>query len=315
MAPITVTHLSDPGCPFAYSAAPALTALQWRYGDQLAWRHVMIGLTEHAQQYAERGYTRLRMATGQKAFRRFGMPFGRLPKESLSGTGRACRAVVAVRLMRPDLEWSAFRALQLTQFTTPLPIESDEAILQAMQRLPGVPAEEILAAVDADEVHEAYERDREEARTAAGTPTEFQGKAADTDGAVRYTAPSLVFTTEDGRSLEAGGFQSLEAYDVCIANLDTTLARRGAPSDLGDLLDAFPHGLATAEVAAVLAPMPPFTDEDAAEDALLALVDAGRAVAEHVGDGAMWFAASSPYGRAVTDRRARLGAPLRPSAA
>ena len=43
---ITITHFSDPGCPFAYSALPALTALRWRYGDQLAWRHVLIGLTE-----------------------------------------------------------------------------------------------------------------------------------------------------------------------------------------------------------------------------------------------------------------------------
>jgi len=27
---IEVTHYSDPGCPWAYSAAPALTALRWR---------------------------------------------------------------------------------------------------------------------------------------------------------------------------------------------------------------------------------------------------------------------------------------------
>src|SRR3712207_1343859 len=98
MPRIQVTHFSDPGCPFAYSAAPALTALQWRYGDQLAWRHVMIGLTEEAAQYEARGYTPVRAALGQRRFRRYGMPFGRGPKPRMAATARACRAIVAVRL-------------------------------------------------------------------------------------------------------------------------------------------------------------------------------------------------------------------------
>jgi 2-hydroxychromene-2-carboxylate isomerase len=281
-----VTHFSDPGCPFAYSASPALAALRWRYGDQLRWRHVMIGLTEDAAQYAERGYTPLRSAIGQRRFHRFGMPFGRVPKPRLSATARACRAVVAVRLAEPELEWAAFRALQFTQFTTSLPLDSDEALRDALRRVPGLDAPAILAAVDSPAVLEAYEADRAEARTAAGTPTEFQGKAANTDGAVRYTAPSLVFRTEDGRCLEAGGFQSLDAYDVCVANLDSTLERRGAPDDL--------------------VPMPDFADPGAAEERLLELADAGWATTVPVGDGALWLAAAD-------DRRARLGDRVRAS--
>ena len=303
---IDVTHFSDPGCPFAYSASPALAALRWRYGDQLRWRHVMIGLTEDAAQYAARGYTPLRMAQGNRRFRRFGMPMGRAPKQRLSATARACRAVIAVRLSEPELEWAAFRALQFTQFTTDLPIEADEALRDALRRVPGIDTDAILGAVDSPEVTEAYEADRAESRTAAGSPTEFQGKAANTDGAVRYTAPSLVFESADGRRLEAGGFQSLDAYDVCIANLDTSLERRGAPDDVGQLLDAFPEGLTAAEVAACLVPMPDFADPDAAEDALLELADAGRAAAVPVGDGAVWISTTA-------DRRARLGEPLRPA--
>jgi 2-hydroxychromene-2-carboxylate isomerase len=312
---IRVTHFSDPGCPFAYSAAPALSTLRWRYGDQLEWRHVMIGLTEDAAQYADRGYTTLRMAQGTRRFRRFGMPFGRGPKARLSATARACRAVIAVRLQSPELEWAAFRALQFTQFTTPLPLDSDEALRDALRRLPGVDPDAIVAALDSPEVTEAYEADRAEARTAAGSPTEFQGKAADTDGAIRYTAPSLVFE-QDGRRLEAGGFQSGDAYDVCIANLDTTLRRRGAPEEgLGELLDAFPEGLTTAEVAACLVPMPDFADPSAAEDLLLELADADRAVAVPVGDGALWLSATSPFAQHLADRRARLAEPLRPARA
>ena len=304
MPRIHVTHFSDPGCPFAYSASPALAVLQWRYGDQLAWRHVMIGLTEDAAQYAERGYTPLRMARGNRRFRRFGMPFGRAPKQRLSATARACRAVIAVRLAHPGLEWAAFRSLQFTQFTTDLPIESDEALRDALARLPGVDVAALLRDAESPTVVDAYEADRAEARTAAGSPTAFQGKAADTDGAVRYTAPSLIFEHVDGRRLEAGGFQSLDAYDVCVANLDTALERRGAPEDLGQLLDAFPAGLTAAEVAACLVPMPDFADQDAAEDALLELADTGRAVALPLGDGALWVSTAQ-------DRRARLGERLR----
>jgi hypothetical protein len=54
---VRVTHFSDPGCPWAWSAGPALATLRWRYSDQLEWRHVMIGLTETAEQYERRPST------------------------------------------------------------------------------------------------------------------------------------------------------------------------------------------------------------------------------------------------------------------
>ena len=40
---IAVTHFTDPGCPWAYSARPALLTLEWRFGDQLEWEIVVIG--------------------------------------------------------------------------------------------------------------------------------------------------------------------------------------------------------------------------------------------------------------------------------
>ena len=83
---IDVTHFTDPGCPWAYSAWPAHTTLRWRYGAQLRWTPVMIGLTEDAAQYAARGYTPTRSAIGYGRFRRFGMPFQITPKARLSAT-------------------------------------------------------------------------------------------------------------------------------------------------------------------------------------------------------------------------------------
>src|SRR5436853_414000 len=69
--PIRVTLYNDAGCPWGYSANPALRVLEWRYGAQLEWRLVLIGLTEAAQEYVDRGYTPLRSAEGYaRRFRR-----------------------------------------------------------------------------------------------------------------------------------------------------------------------------------------------------------------------------------------------------
>src|ERR1700732_3222300 len=99
---ISATLYSDPACPWAYSESPALRVIEWRYGDQLEWRLVLVGLTEDASQYEARGYTPLRGALGQAYFRRqYGMPFSPAPKARLSATSRACRAVVAAGRAHP----------------------------------------------------------------------------------------------------------------------------------------------------------------------------------------------------------------------
>jgi len=107
---------------------------------------------------------------------------------------------------------------------------------------------------------------------------------------VRFTAPSLVFES-NGSRLEAGGFQPIEAYDVLIANLDPTLTRTGPPEDLVELLAAFPEGLVTQEVAAILAPGNEPPDRRAAEEALIDLVASGHASRIALGDDALWMPA------------------------
>src|SRR5437588_675161 len=166
---ISATLYSDPACPWAYSESPALRVIQWRYGDQLDWRLVLIGLTEDASQYEARGYTPLRGALSQALFRqRYGMPFSPAPKPRLSATARACRAVLAARIANPGSEWSVLRTLQLANFTTPLVLDDDRQLAEALRGIPGIDAAEIVSRIDSDEVLEAYRRDREESRGAAG---------------------------------------------------------------------------------------------------------------------------------------------------
>ena len=282
---ISATLYSDPACPWAYSESPALRVLEWRY--ELEWRLVLIGLTEDVSRYGAMGYTPLRGALGQLSFRRYGMPFSPKPKERMSATGRACRAVVAARLASPGSEWRAFRALQLANFTTPLLLDDDAQLASVLGEVPGIDADAIVAELDSPAVTEAYERDKAETRTAAGSPTELQGKARVQDGEVRYTAPSVVFEL-DGRRLEAGGFQPVEAYDVLVANLDPGVERRSVPDTPAPLIEHFVDGLTTQEVAALLTEGNDAPDRTGAEAALLELVAGGEAVRVPLGDDALW---------------------------
>ena len=289
MASISVAHHTDPGCPWAYSASPAHAVLQWRYGAQLDWRLVLIVLADTPKRYERAGYSPARQAQGYLRFeRRFGMPFGRTPRERVVATERACRAVVATRLLAPGREHAVFRALQFAQFTTTLLFDTDDGIAAALRSVAGIDPGAILAALDDPGTTEALVADRAEARTAAGSPTEAQGRAATTDGPVRYTAPSLVFTGPDGRTLEAGGFQHLDAYDVLVANLDPTLERRAPAEDPVEAVSAFPDGLTTAEVAAITTPHLGETDLEATERALVQAAATGAVQAETLGTSTVW---------------------------
>jgi 2-hydroxychromene-2-carboxylate isomerase len=290
---ISATLYSDPACPWAYSESPALRVIEWRYGDQLDWRLVLVGLTEEASQYERRGYTPVRGVLGQARFRgRYGMPFSTQVKPRLSATSRACRAVVATRMHHPGDEWRAFRAIQLANFNSPMVLDDDAQLVEALRIVPGIDAEQIVAQIDAPEVVEAYRADKDETRRAAGSAAELQGKTATTDGPVRFTAPSIVFQ-RDGIRLVAGGFQPVEAYDILVANIDPTLHREPPPDGPAPLLERFNDGLTTQEVAALLAGNNEAPDRAAAEAALLELVAAGDAVRHPLGDDAVWQSATA----------------------
>jgi len=284
---IAATLYNDPACPWAYSANPAFSVLRWRYRDGITWRLVVIVLHEEAG----KGSTPARQARSARTFRdRYGMPFAAQPKERPIATGRACRALVATRLLHPGREFAAMRALQFAWFNTTELLDHDEAIERVLARVAGIDAKAVIAALDTPEVIAAYEADKTAARSAAGGATDYQGKAARDGALVRYTAPSIVFE-HDGARLEVGGFQPLEAYDVAIANLDRSLERHLPPDGPLPLLAYFSDGLTTQEVASLLAPNLVDPDRTAAEEALIELAAEGAIVREPLGDDALWHVA------------------------
>ena len=286
---IEATLYTDAGCPWAYSASPALRVLEWRFRDQLQWRLVMIGLREEASEAAVRAYDPDRSLARWRVFEeRYGMPFAEEAKARPSGTGRGCRAVVAAGMLDAGSEWVVFRALQLGFFTASVYLDDAESIRDALRDVPGIDADAIADRLDDPDVVVEYERQRREARSAAGTPAEAQDKTTTSDGEVRFTAPSVVFR-RDGESAFAGGWQPLLSYDTVLANFAPELERIPLPDSPEHLFEHFPGGLTTAEVALLLAyGSDPVPDRASAEQMLAELASAGHV--ERVGSGrdAVW---------------------------
>ena len=92
---------------------------------------------------------------------------------------------------------------------------------------------------------------------------------------------------------------------MLIANLDPTLERQAPPEDPGELLEDFDFGLTTQEVAALMTSGNDRPDRIAAETALLALVDEGRAERHALGDDALWTTAGAGRRQAPCHGRRR----------
>jgi protein-disulfide isomerase-like protein with CxxC motif len=293
MGRIRATHITDPGCPFAYGGEALVSALRWRFGDQLEWRLVMIGLAEDPSEYEDRGYTAEWMTQAWLGFRHTGMPFTLAPRSRVIATGRACRVVVAAGLDSPKLAWRVLRALRFAWFTSQLLLDEDDALRSVLATIPGVDADALLSRIEDDDVEAAYQRDRAEARSAGGSPAEAQGKARDG----RYTAPTLIFEA-DGRRLEAGGSQPLAVYDAMIANLDPALERRPQAASALEAVEAFDHGLTTREVALMLAAPGAEPDDGAAAEELIHFAASERIACVPLGNDALWVPPSSgPFER------------------
>jgi protein-disulfide isomerase-like protein with CxxC motif len=292
---IVAWHFSDPACPWAYSSRPATARVRWRFGDQLDWRLVMIGLSETTDRYEQAGYTPARMATGHRKFQqRFGMPFGSGVKSRLAPSSRACRAVIAAREESMELGYAALRAIQLMQFTTPGLLDDDEHLREALEQVDGLDAAANVARIDDPAIVKIYEEDdKARTRSAEGRPTHVQNRHSSSDGPVRYTAPTVIFETDD-RWIEVGGFQPFESYDNALANLDPTLERRPTPERAADAVLAYPIGLTTAEVASIMRPSDlEDADQHGTERELIAAVETGELVMQPMGTDALWLPASA----------------------
>jgi predicted DsbA family dithiol-disulfide isomerase len=279
MTSITITHYTDPGCPFAWSAEPARRRLQWLYGDQLEWRLRMVGLTERPEDYVDKGFTPERQsASFERLADAYGMPMDTLLRPRMAATMPACRAVVAVRRHAPEQEEAMLRALRVLHFSGEL--LDDPATLGAAAQRAGLDPADLEDWLAEPQTEAQLAEDLAQARTPTPAALALAHKLAPSgDGGHRYTCPSYELARRsDGASLSAPGFQPTLAYEVAIANLAPELSRRDDPENVAEVLEWAGEPLATAEVAAVCE-----IDLDEAREQL------GRVAREqHIGADGLW---------------------------
>jgi len=250
-AAVCITEYTDPGCPWAYSAEPFRLRLAWLYGDDLVFRHRLVGLAETPEEYLDRGFTPARQSTALKRIARdHGMPIDTRERPRMAATVQACRAVVAARLHAPERETALLRALRLRNFSGGL-LDEPETIAGAA-RDAGLDPAQLEAWMAAEDTEAALREDMAAARRPAPAARVLDDKLANWSGGRRYTCPSYEIqrATDDVR-LAVPGFQPFPVYDVITANFVPGLDRRENPESVTEVLEWASEPLATQEVAVV----------------------------------------------------------------
>ncbi|MBA3327238.1 MAG: DsbA family protein [Solirubrobacterales bacterium] len=253
MTMVDVAHFTDAGCPWCYSAEPVRIALQERYGDQLRWRTVQVGLHESGATMAEEGYTTAGLAEGyRKIHERHGMPFCARERPRLSGTWAGGRAVKAAEMQSRQAGDGLLRRLRLAWFAEVRAVDEPGELRRLAADVAGLDRARFERDLAAASSATAFARDRAEARRPDRVALALDRTAGGEDGGEeRYTTPSYVFSI-GGRSVSVPGFQPREAYEVALQNLVPALERR-RPLDAARFLGGHPgQSFATVEVAAAI---------------------------------------------------------------
>ncbi len=256
--------LIDPACPFGHAAGPALTTLRWRYGEHLRWTIVMAPRVTEGPVAPALATQRL-VALGDRT----GMPVDATPRARSASSGRAARAFVAARTQQPELAWPTLRALQFAWSSSNALLDRDEAIAAALWCVDGLDAAGVLAALDHDDA------------VAAAVAIERTLPAAQT--------PTVVFTAARRRAGWWRAACSRSRPTRCAWRTSSPgLPRRERPRQPVQPLLAFPHGLATAELAALLAEPGAPPDRAGTRAELIELAAEGVVRRTPVGDDALW---------------------------
>lgn len=251
MATISVTHFTDPGCPFAFSAEPRILQLQWRYGDQLDWTTRMIVLSESADDYAKKGFTPEMLQGGARRLRdQWGMPIDDTLRQRMHATLPACRAFVAARQYAPERAELLLRRLRVLNMGGGL--LDDPALIAQAATDAGIDPADLDAWVRDPDVTIELRADMAAARDPHPAALAQQARLSPSGDRWRYSAPSLLFTDAAGTTVAAPGFQPEAVYEAVLSNLDPTLVQRDAPTDVTEVLEWAQWPLATAEVATLL---------------------------------------------------------------
>jgi predicted DsbA family dithiol-disulfide isomerase len=222
---VTITHFTDPGCPWAFSAEPRLRRIDWLYGEQLRWETRMVVLAESAEDWEEKDFDTTKQAKSYRRMaERFEMPFEWSERPSMAATIVPCRVVVAARLHGP--EGAAHRLLRRLRVNGMGGTQLDApATIERATREAGLEPDALAGWLEDPAVEAALREDMAAARDPDPTALALDHKLAAAGEGRRYSCPSLELRTE-AMTVVVPGFQPVESYEVAISHLAPELERR-----------------------------------------------------------------------------------------
>lgn len=253
MTQLNVTHFTDPGCPFAFSAEPQRLKMLWHYGDQISLQTCIIELSDDPSVYEKRGFTTAMMAKGNSRLQKqHGMPIAIHERPRLAPTKPSCVAILATRLHgKPGDDDRLLRALRVHIMAGELPDENSTIENAATDA--GIDPESLASWIARDDFWEALAEDKAHARDPLPAALALGHKLspAESPSGKRYSAPSYEFGDRPD-AFVAPGYQPFETYDSAVANiLQDAALRKPAADSVSDVLEWADYPLATAEVAAI----------------------------------------------------------------
>jgi putative protein-disulfide isomerase len=191
-----LVYFADPMCSWCYGFAPVIAELSERFRDRMPL-HVVVGglragntepMTEKDREYIRGAWTRVCEATGQP----FDMSF--FDRESFTyDTEPACRAVVAVRRLKPDMAL-AFKARISRAFY------AENRDMTSAEEIAGVAEEAGFSRAEFAEVFAAPDTHNET----------FRDFLTAQELGIRGFPTLIAGNNEDGYALLTNGYQPLE---------------------------------------------------------------------------------------------------------
>ena len=247
---VEVRYITDPGCPWSWSAEPVLRRLMAEFGDELRFTYVMGGLARDYEAGRDPADVHARLIGHWLDIADEGrMPLDpRLWKDGpIRSSYPACMAVKAAAEQAADGGYAYLRAVREGLMCFRRKLDTTEALVEEARRV-RLDVERFRIDLGSHAIVEAFGADLDEGRDVpADAPAD--GRVTEPDGRERISFPTKVFAGADGARHAVYGNRPYEDYRAAAEGAGARPAD-GDPPGVRDALRRFGR-MADAEVEEV----------------------------------------------------------------
>ncbi|MBL4679469.1 MAG: DsbA family protein [Pseudomonadales bacterium] len=226
---VEIVEYTDPLCSIAWGTEPYKRLMQWRFEGLVKWRPVMAGLcrdnstVKMFQPWDPVNAGQIYLKIWKRVTGITGMPYPEDLQYMALSTDPPCLVVKAAERQGVNIAEAVLRRLREAVFFYGTPVDKMEQIEAALEGVPGLDIEQLMADCDREDVKAAYLSDWEETRR----PNDYVRGLADTDadhlagpmmkseGHERYNLPTFVFVGPNGEKT-VPGYRPYAEYEAAL---------------------------------------------------------------------------------------------------